>query len=833
MLKLKNFTGVLLVFAVFFSLFSTLSINAQAPAATEESSEVKISWEEFKKLLRMDTDEIKLSWDEFKKLLAQTGQDVKIEYNIQDGMVVLTREQFKALLEKMKKPDVSPIIPPGDYLITKAEYNGVMGQNSTTFNVTFDLEIFKKERTSYPRIRLMPQSVALRNIELDGSSALVMVENGWYVLTTDKIGRHKVTLSFSVETKLDKGPDILNLTIPRTAITLFNINIPVTDARIEIPQAKYLTVSKRANYSYVRAVLSTTSNVTLRLHRTVVREKKKIPAKIYSEVMNLLSVEDNALRVTSTFKLNVLQNSISSVEVYVPSTYSVLYVRGQNYQEIRDWSTEEIEGRKVLDIPFGGEKEGSVLFTVIAEKILTGEDGEIRFDGFQVVKSVRETGFLGIEKKSAAEAEIVGNEDIDIVDIQELPMELVNMSTRPLIMGLRYLRHPFSLTLKVTKHEELPMVNTVIDNASVVSVLLAEGKVISRVIYTMRNTGKQFLELSLSPEAEIWSLYVDGKREIPSKNKEGKFMIPLVRSRTIGENITPFDVEILYYYKNNSLPLFGSKKLLFPKADVVISKMLWSCYLPLEYRYVHFGGNLDREDIATGISPLLGRDRVFTYDEVRGYEQALESWEQPEQIEDQKIQQAQRMLRSNFKMNKAINAQQDLMNQVRQEIGFAENIERERSKGVTDVALFKIEVPTSGRLYRFAKTVVEDEQLFLSFKYTRRWIYSLLKILFFLILLGIIYSFRVKIKVLFLKFKRLLYSKREFWIKAKTPDGTRILLVIGTFIFFFISKFLFVVFVLVLLVVWLKPKLIFGEETKAVVRKGKRSTKKSKETKVK
>jgi hypothetical protein len=449
------------------------------------------------------------------------------------------------------------------------------------------------------------------------------------------------------------------------------------------------------------------------------------------------------------------------------------------------------------------------------------------------VKSVRETGFLGIEKKSAAEAEIVGNENIDIVDIQELPMELVNMSTRPLILGLRYLRHPFSLTLKVTKHEELPMVNTVIDNASVVSVLLAEGKVISRVIYTMRNTGKQFLELDLPLEAEIWSLYVDGKREIPSKNKEGKFMIPLVRSRTIGESIAPFDVEILYYYKNNSLPLFGSKKLLFPKADVVISKMLWSCYLPLEYRYVHFGGNLDKEDIATGISPLLGRDRVFTYEEVRGYEQALESWEQPEQIEDQKIQQAQRMLRSNFRVNKAINAQQDLMNQVRQEIGFAENIERERNKGVTDVALFKIEVPTSGRLYRFAKTVVEDEQLFLSFQYTRRWIYSLIKILFLLILLSIVYSFRFKIKGLFLKFKRLLYSKREFWMKAKTPDGTKVLLVIGAFIFFFISKFLFVVFTLVFLIVWLKPELMFREETKPTTIKKKKSMRKSKKAKMK
>ncbi|MBN1694548.1 hypothetical protein JW879_03995 [candidate division WOR-3 bacterium] len=825
MVKFKSLVCFIVVFFVFFSIFSVLSLNAQEPAAAKESSEVKISWEEFKKLLKMDTDEIKLSWDEFKKLLAQTGQDVKIEYNIENGMVVLTREQFKALLQKMKKPDVTPIVPPGDYLITKAEYNGVMAHNSTTFDVTFDIEIFKKERTNYPKIQLMPQSVALRDIKLDGASALVMVENGWYILTTDKIGQHKVTLSFSVQTELDKGPDVLNLTIPRTAITLFNIDIPVTDARVEIPESKYMSVTKRGIYSNVKAVLSTTSNISLKLHRTVMKEKKKVPAKIYTEAMNLLSVEDNALRVESNFKLNVLQNSISGVQLYVPSDYSVLYVRGEDYQEIRDWSTKEVENREVLSVPFGGEKEGSIVFTVVAEKILTGESNEIKFDGFQVVNSVRETGFLGIEKKSAAEAEIIENKDIDIVDIQELPMELVNMSTRPLILGLRYLRHPFSLTLKVTKHEELPMVNTVIDNASVVSVLLAEGKVVSRVIYTMRNTGKQFLELSLPEEAEIWSLYVDGKREIPSKNKDGEFMIPLVRSRVEGESIESFDVEVLYYHKNNSLPLVGSKKLLFPKADVVISKMLWSCYLPLEYHYLHFGGNVEKEDIATGIRPLLSGGRVFTYEKVRGYEQALENWEEAEQIEDEKIQKTQRMLKSNFRLSSA-NEQADIMNQVRQEIGFAENIKRERDRGVTDVALFKIEVPTSGKLYRFAKTVVEDEQLYLDFQYTRRWIYSLLKVLFFIIILIVIYRLRFRINAILIELRNWANSKKDFWMKAKTPEGIKVLSILGAFLFFFISKFLFVVFVLIFLFAWLKPELI-KKETKPTTRK-KRIPKRSK-----
>jgi len=814
MVKFKSLAGVIAFFLVFFSLLSVLSLYAEEPETSKESSEVRISWEEFKKLLKMDTDEVKLSWDEFKKLLAQTGQDVKIEYNIQNGMVVLSREQFKALLEKMKKPDISPITPPGDYLITKAEYNGVMDENSTTFNVTFDLEIFKKDRKDYPKIPLMPQGVALRDIKLDGSSTLVMVESGWYVLTTEKLGQHKVTLSFSIKSELNKGPDVLNLIIPRTAITLFDIDVPLTDARVEIPQAKYMTVSRRGRYSSIRAVLSTTSNVSLKLHRTVVKKKKSVPAKIYTEVMNLLSIEDNALRVTSRFKLNVLQNSISSVKVNIPEGYSVLYVQGDNYQEIRDWSTETANGKNVLTVPFGGEKEGTVTFTVTGEKIFTEDENEIDFNGFQVPQSVRETGFLGIEKKSAAEAEIVANEDIDVVDIQELPFELVNMSTKPLILGLRYLRHPFSLILKITKHEELPMVNTVIDNASVMSVLLAEGKVISRVVYTMRNTGKQFLELSLPENSEIWSLYVDGKREIPSKNKEGKFMIPLIRSRMTGENIAAFEVDILYYYKNKSLPILGSKKILFPKADVVISKMLWSCYLPLEYRYVHFGGNVEKEDIATGIRPLLGGGRVFTYAKVGGYEQALESWENQEGFEDEKIQKTKKMLQSNFRLS-SMNQQADLMNQVKQEIGFAENVKRVRDTGVSGGALFRIEVPTSGQLYRFAKTVVEDEQLFLDFQYTKGWIYTLIKTLFFLLILYLVYRMRGKVRILCLKAKNFVCSQKAFWLKLKTPDGIKALLALGAFIFFFLSKFLFVVFVLIFLLGWLKPEWVFREGVKS------------------
>jgi hypothetical protein len=803
--------------------FALITILATAPgtaliAQTSEGKEshVSISWEEFKELLKMDADEVKLTWEEFKKLLAQTGSEVKVEYNIENGMVVLKREQFRKILDLMKSPDITAIQPPGEYLITKSEYTGTMGKHNTTFRAKFSLEIFEKERTSYPKVQLLPQSVALREIKLDGKPALVMIESGWYVLTTEAPGQHVVELEFSVQSDLEKGPQVLNLPVPQTAITLLKLDIPLPDVTVEIPQEKQMSLTRRAGHTWVEAVLSTTNQINVNIHRavTVKEVKERGPAKLYAETFDLLSIDDDALRVTTRIKLNVLQNSISEVRVRIPDGYGVLYVKDQSWQEIRGWHLDKEDNTEVLTVPFGGEREGALFFTVIAEKIFPKEGEELGYNGFEVRNAVRQTGYVGAEKKSTAEAEVSRADNIDRIDIQELPYELVNLSARPLIFGLRYLRHPYLVSLRITKHEDLPVVNTVIDHASLVSVFMEEGKIVSRLVYTMRNTGMQFLELELPENAEIWGLYVNGQREIPSKNEKGKFMIPLARSRIEGETIAPFDVEILYFYKQRKFSFLGSNRLQFPKTNVIISKMLWSCYLPENYRFIHFGGNVEKERLATGINPFLGKTRVFSYDDIGGYNRALENWENPEAMAaDKDVRRAQRVLESEFRTS-ALNAPADFHRQVREEVNFAQNVEDEQGKGLilgsdAGKTLLKIEIPTTGQLYRFAKTIIEEEDLFISFQYAGRWINILIRTIFLLIVGIILFLLRRKIGALFIRLRNYSHAHRALWNKALSPLGARVAFGAAALICVFISKFLFVVFVLLFLLVCLKPEWLF------------------------
>ena len=44
---------------------------------------------------------------------------------------------------------------------------------------------------------------------------------------------------------------------------------------------------------------------------------------------------------------------------------------------------------------------------------------------------------------------------------------------------------------------------------------------------------------------------------------------------------------------------------LIPAVDVVVSQMLWSVYLPVQFDYWHFGGTVDKEAEAQGFKPLV------------------------------------------------------------------------------------------------------------------------------------------------------------------------------------------------------------------------------------
>ena len=688
------------------ALLFALVLAAPAQEAADPGT-VRLPWEEFRKLLDLGKDEIVLSWAEFQRIIAQTDTKFVPAFQLRDEKVVLTRDQFRSLLEKMKPPVSGGTPRPAESLLRKAVYRGRLAGGTVFVLADISAEVFPEPRGAFVGLPLFPGQVAVRDIRLDDIPARVELRDGRYTVTTAKAGPLRIAVDFALRATGDLVQGI-SFPVPRTPITALEFDLPYPGLEVEVPGAQQLEVSYRGGTTHVSAALVPAEVVSLKWRKRIA-EAPAGPAKVYADTLTLVSVEEDAVRVNAEVSLAVLQNTIPSLVLRVPEGYSILEVRGPG---VGDWRELERRDGTYLEVPFDFPKKGNFGLSIAAERILPGVAQAADYTGFTVVDAIREKGFLGIELKGAAEVVVSSVQGADPLDVSELPGPLIGRSLKPLLFGFKYLRSPFSLVLDIRKHEAVPVVSTVIDLASGVTLITGDGKIVHRVVYSVRNTSKQFLELALPGDAELWSLFVDG---VPAKPRlsGGKVLIPLNRSREGASGLAAFEVEVIYHQKAPRFGTFGRRDAHFPVPDVLISQALWSVYLPVGYDYVRFGGTVEKEKSASGLRPILGLGRR-TASRIEPAAPAPGA-EMPPDYKDRLERQADEM-KKEFGAKLAFD-QAQLASQAENELRFNQRLRDVRTgEGTTPTGRLpiRVQIPTSGDLYRFAGTLVSGEPLTLT-----------------------------------------------------------------------------------------------------------------------
>jgi len=716
-----------------------------AAETTDNKSQLTVPWDEFKRLLRLDEDkdEIILSWEIFQKLLAQTGTETTPQYTLQEGNVVLTRAEFKRLVNQMKpptRPTVSP--PPFDYLITKVIYTGKMRENNTAFTGTFTVHVLKKE--DYLKVPLLHNSVALEDVRVGGKPALVVSEGGYHNVVLSKPGEYVVQAAFSQKSSIEKGPHKVDLAIQRTPITLFRLEMPLKNIDVEIPQAQQVLTSEKGGITFVSATIAPGNAISVRWSEKV-SVAKKIPPKLYSEIYHLVSIEDDALKVTSDINYTILHSEVNSVKVVIPDDVTILSVSGEG---VGEWQEVEQQDQRLLLIPFTYGKKGGVTISVASETPLSDKGLPNAFEGIRTLDTVRETGFVGIELNTSAEVTVAERAGLEEVAVQKLPPALFNKSVKPLIFGFKYLKHPYNVVLDVKKHEKIAVPIAAIDSASVVTLFTEDGKVIHQLVYHIRNSAKQFLEIQLPEKTDVWSVMVGTEPVESSINAQGKLLVPLIRSRSVNNRLDTFPVEVIYCLVQARFAPFGLRGAQLPVVDVLISQLMWSVYLPNDYSYLYFSSTLEKEEIIRGLNILAVAQRQ--YDE-KAMKEVLQSGEsETDAIRRDKLKKVYKGkdYRSTFR-NVPMQEEQ-LSSQVDAEIGFSGRLEglaqqaapvaAPRGRGATGILPIQIQVPTGGQVYRFAKTIIKPEDpLEFSVTYTQSWLARLIKWLMLVLIIWILY----------------------------------------------------------------------------------------------
>ena len=780
--------GLFIIVTSFILLVSfNCAIRAEEKSpAPSSTGQISLPWDKFQKLLNLDEQMISLDLDDFAAIVRQTGTKDLPPFAVKEGKVVLKKVDFKKLLKSMEPPKLDPAL--GDFILTGASYKAKVEQETTEVSATFNIEVLPRGgRRDLLVVPLLRKQVALKAVTVDGKDALVTEKNGYHAIAVSQEGSHKATAIFTIATDLKRGPQSLSFPVPRTPIILLSLEIPLPSIQPEIPSATSIKRIEKGNHTLIEAVLSSTENIRVAWSRFI-PEAEKGPPKIYADLWQLLSIEDDALRVNATASINVLQNTITGISFRVPEKYQILDVVGQ---VVGDWKEIEVNEQRMLDVSLKTPRQGKFEFLIRAERIF-GEGTVIAdFTGFSVPGSVREKGFIAVEMKGSAEAKVTESEGLDRASFSELPARLLSYSAHPMIFAYKYLRHPYRMVLDITKHKELPVITTVVDSASGITLFTEDGKMVHRLTYTVRNTWKQFMEVALPRDAELWGTYVDGKSVKPTKNEKEKILVPLKRSGSSEGGLAPFDVELIYFQKATKFGWLGVKKSSFAAPDIMMSRVIWSIYLPFDYSFVHFGGTMEKEKIARGISPLLGIGRRAVDYNLLSKQYRVAPTRKPgekgktENELDRKrkalsMLQSQRTLQSEFGRNLPVD-QEVMADQLSREMSFSEKLEEVAVRGglTPGVMPIRVHVPTIGQVYRFAKQIASDEPLIVETTYIKDTPFTIIKLILLLLLIYAIYRQRNWLK-------RVLDNGSGWYRKHMAKHVTPLsLLIISGFLFVF------------------------------------------------
>jgi hypothetical protein len=735
---MKRYSSTL--FVILFLFLTPFLVTLFAQNADEKESSVTVSWDEFKDLLKLDANELVIPLETFQKLLAQTGIKTIPTHYLMAGNVILSRVEFQKLVDQMKAPEDPALKPPFDYLITKAFYSGKIKEGNTEFMGTFNIHVLKSE--GYLKVPILPLGVAIKDLKINGKPALVVNEEGFHKIVISETGIYTVLASFSMKSFLENGPNKIDLSIQQTPITLLELELPLKDIDVEIPQAQQIMSSLKGQSTLISAILSPARTISVRWRKKA-PITEKIPPKLYAEVYHLISIEDDALKINSEIVFNILHSEMDGVRLSVLDNMNVLDVTGEG---VGEWQEDEQDGQRLINIPFTYGQKGSVTVKVNSEASLSDSGLVNTFAGFTVVDCVRETGFIGVELNTSAEVILTDSQGLEKIAVQKLPHLLFNKSVKPLLLGFKYLNHPYEVVLDVKKHEKVAMPVATINSANIVTMFTEDGKIIHRIVYQVRNSAKQFLEIKLPENADVWTVFVGNQPVESSLSEQGKLLVPLIRSHSVNDQLNTFPVEIIYAKVADRFSLFGSRGSKLPEADLMISQLMWSVYLPYDYSYYYFSSTLEREEIIRGINLFSTVKRRYDENAMR---ELYESGDlSSDELKRDKMEEAYGGEDSRSRFSNIPMQEQQITSQIEAEIEFGGLLDGLKKKAApaihssgavsTGVLPIQIQIPTGGQVYRFARTIIKsDDPLLFKVFYTRSWVNNLFWWLIFLVFIVI------------------------------------------------------------------------------------------------
>lgn len=324
---------------------------------------------------------------------------------------------------------------------------------------------------------------------------------------------------------------------------------------------------------------------------------------------SITSVADISSTLVSTnvrINYDIKQAGTDTFYVQFPKNARSADISGENIKtrapadnlppEIAEAANSDTEMGVVWKVVLQERVRGGYMLHATFERALGKEDKNVGYEGLRALGVEREEGYVGLA--ASANVEVLPDASqtrgaayrIDVRQIPGLP-EL--RPQNPVIWAFQYNARPYLLDIKVTRHEDVPVVTAVADMAWFETVVGRDGQSTTDLFLSMRNNSQQYLHLLMPEGVRIWEAKVNGvvvplAREA-AEGGAARTLIPIAEASRGGK---PFQITVRYEQALGGLGQWSTLPLEAPVISIPILRCLWDVYLPQEYGVVSLGGDM-------------------------------------------------------------------------------------------------------------------------------------------------------------------------------------------------------------------------------------------------
>eukprot|EP00929_Paragymnodinium_shiwhaense_P001120 TRINITY_DN101341_c0_g1_i1.p1 TRINITY_DN101341_c0_g1~~TRINITY_DN101341_c0_g1_i1.p1 ORF type:complete len:708 (+),score=129.82 TRINITY_DN101341_c0_g1_i1:89-2212(+) len=346
------------------------------------------------------------------------------------------------------------------------------------------------------------------------------------------------------------------------------------------------------------------------------------PLQITAEHQAMHSILDGVLQTSHTLKYRVdsEQRALRSVRISVPHAARVTSVAGHGVLSWRalppgSSGCEGEDAMTMIEVSFTKSLLSDSIIVLVNTEMEVGEQC-FKLPSLVCDGVLRQTGSLGVVKLANVEVHEKGTKGVARVGVDELPEELKYLTNRAIMFAYTYLSPQAEVQLQVVKHEQVGVLEAVAESAFY-EVLVSESQSMHRLMLSMTNSNKQYLEVSGIPaDARLWSLVVNSKPAKPVKGTDGSLLIPLLVGMSGKGNAgaARTSVEVAYLVPRASMGDEGSLDLAPPRLDVPVSKLLAEVQWPethdVQYKTSAQGVGRFSEAVPKPVNHDVGSDIV-------------------------------------------------------------------------------------------------------------------------------------------------------------------------------------------------------------------------------